>query len=405
MASSELKIVRRMRSVLGAKAVVEAHEGEPPRVAPRNDDAVALVLQTAAANRWTVRVEGAGSWQHGDGPGDLVLTTRDLTAMSHLDAGDLVASAEAGMPWDDLRRQLADRGTWVAADPPGHGRTLGSVVATGTAGPLRAGFGGVRDQLLGVTVVTGNGRVIRVGGRVVKNVAGFDLTKVVAGSFGMFGVVTTVHLRLRAVPREDLTLVATGSRDNLLQQARAVLEAGHTPAALELFSPQAAGRDAWALTVRLSGSPIAVRTTGDAIRGIVDRASELDSAEATTVWREAAVRAVGAPLTVRLGTLSTALDDALDLITHHLSEEWISVTVPAGAIRWSGHASAEHLKLLRHQAAQLEMPVTLERAPWDVRNGLGHFGAYREGVGRLVDRLRRTFDPAGVLVVARGDNG
>jgi hypothetical protein len=99
------------------------------------------------------------------------------------------------------------------------------------------------------------------------------------------------------------------------------------------------------------------------------------------------------------------LEDALDLLAHHLDEpvrDWITVTVPAGVVRWSGRATAEALLRFRTAAAEREWPVTLERAPWEIRSRVGHFGAYREGVARLVGGLRHAFDPAGVLVAPLG---
>ena len=190
--------------MLGPEAVVDTDASGMPRVAPRSADGVALVLQAAAAEGWRVRIEGRGSWVPADAPADLALTTRLLARVVQLDAADLVASVEAGVLWGDFQQQLAEHGVWVAADPPGEGRTVGSVVATGTAGPLRTGFGALRDQVLGATVVTGQGRIVHAGGRVVKNVAGYDLTKLATGSFGSLGVVTSVNLRLRAVPRRPV---------------------------------------------------------------------------------------------------------------------------------------------------------------------------------------------------------
>ena len=135
---------------------------------------------------------------------------------------DLVATVQAGTPLEALRRRLADEGMWLALDPPGRPeRSLGSVVATATAGPLRHGFGPVRDHVLGCTVATGDGRLVKAGGRVVKNVAGYDLTKLQVGGFGGFGIIAEAHLRLRALPRADVTLVARGTRDTLtLRRAR-----------------------------------------------------------------------------------------------------------------------------------------------------------------------------------------
>jgi glycolate oxidase FAD binding subunit len=404
MAGTGLTIVRWIRSVLGPDAVVDTDPSGMPRVAPRSEEAVALVLRTAASEGWRVRPEGRNSWMPADAPADLALTTRGLNRVPRTDAGDLVANVEAGAVWTEVQRALADQGVWVAVDPPGEGRTVGSVVATGTAGPLRTGFGAVRDQILGVTLVTGEGHLARVGGRVVKNVAGYDLTKLAAGSFGCFGVVTSVNLRLRAVPRADVTLVATGERDALLDAARAIQDTGITPAALEVMSPLAAGRESWTLAVRLLGSAPAV----DAERQVASGAAlvplaALEPGQVGAFWHGALAGASRRSVTLRLGVLATAMDDALDLLLHHLDEQWIMTGVGAGGLRWAGDAPAERIRLLRYAAAQREMPLTLERAPWPIREQLGHFGAYREGVGQLVSGLREVFDPAGILVVPLAD--
>lgn len=390
--------------MLGSDAVVDTDTSGMPRVAPRTEDAVALVMQAAANDGWRVRIEGHGSWVPADAPADLALTTRGLERVARLDAADLVASVEAGVLWGDLQRALADQGVWVAADPPGEGRTVGGVVATGTAGPLRTGFGAMRDQVLGATLVTGEGHIARAGGRVVKNVAGYDLTKLATGSFGSFGIVTSVNLRLRAVPRADSTLVGTGERDTLIEAARAIQEAGITPASLEVLSPLAAGREGWTLAVRFVGSAPAV----DAERQVASGAASvplaaLEARDAGDFWRGALAGAARSAVTLRIGTLATAMDDALDLLLHHLDEQWIMAGVGAGGLRWAGDAPVDRIRLLRHAAAQREMPLTLERGLWPMREQLGHFGAYREGVGQLVSALREAFDPAGILVVPLAD--
>src|SRR5881275_3217324 len=163
-----MSLVDRVRALLGEDAVdVAATRDGVPRVAPGSPDAVALLLSTAREEGWRVRIEGAGTWLPADAPADLALTTRRLDRVPAVEPQDLSATAEAGIGCDLLRQQLADHGTWLALDPPGlAGRTLGSVVATATAGPLRHGFGAVRDHLLGVTFVTGDGRLVQGGGRV-----------------------------------------------------------------------------------------------------------------------------------------------------------------------------------------------------------------------------------------------
>ena len=403
MPGAELTIAGRVRSLLGPDGVVETDRAGVPRVAPGTTEGCALVLEAAARHGWRVRLVGGARWAAADVPADLALSTRQLTRVVRVSAPDLVATVEAGIAWSDLRRALADHGTWLPCDPPGSDRSLGSVIATGTAGPLRSGYGSIRDHLLGLTLITGDGRVVRPGGRVVKNVAGFDLTRLAAGSFGGFGLITTVHLRLRSVPRADVTLVGTGQRDQLLQQALAIRDAGDMPAALELASPGATGKGSWRLAVRLLGSEAAVTEARRTVTGAAGTMEELAPGAGAEFWSALGAATVRRPVTLRMGADPSGLADALDLLTHHLDDECVSATVCTGAVRWSGTAPADRLRLLRAAAAQREMPVTVERAPWDALSALGHFGAYREGIGRLAQSLRRAFDPAGTLVIPAGE--
>src|SRR5437879_10246979 len=141
-----MSLLDRVRALLGDDAVEIAGGADAvPRVAPASPDAVALLRGTRREEGRRGRIEGAGSWLPADAPADLAPTTRRLDKIPAIEPQDLSATAEAGIGCDLLRQQLADRGTWLALDPPGlAGRTLGSVVATATAGPLRHGFGAVR---------------------------------------------------------------------------------------------------------------------------------------------------------------------------------------------------------------------------------------------------------------------
>jgi glycolate oxidase FAD binding subunit len=291
---------------------------------------------------------------------------------------------------------------WLALDPPGRPeRSIGSVVATATAGPLRHGFGPVRDHVLGCSVATGDGRLVNAGGRVVKNVAGYDLTKLQVGGFGGFGIIAEVHLRLRALPRADVTLVARGARDALTSAARELVESNLLPGALELLSPALAAEPDWVLAARFVGTDAAVQsdvrrlgTTGDL------EWLPLPADRTAAFWSVAARGSLGGPITLRLGVLGDGVDETIDLLAHDLDEGLISAGAGQGMIRWTGDAPLDRLRALRRAAASREIPMTLERAPWPLRRALGHFGAYREGVGQIVGRLRGTFDPGQCLNVA-----
>src|SRR5258706_193328 len=160
-----MTIVERVRALLGDGALLESGTDRVPRIARGSPDAAALPLGPAHQEVWGGRIEGAGRWPPSDAPADLALTPRGLDRVPAVEPQDLTATAEAGIGLDQLRQQLADRGAWLAIDPPGlAGRTLGSVVSTASAGPLRHGFGPIKDHLLGGTFVTGDGRIGQSGG-------------------------------------------------------------------------------------------------------------------------------------------------------------------------------------------------------------------------------------------------
>lgn len=394
-------VFMRLRHAFGEPMVERDREGRP-RVVPDSTEGVAELCSLAHGNGWRVRVEGQASWMPADAPADVALATRGLSRIVQVAPADLVATVEAGATLAGIQRELHAAGAWLALDPPGRpDRTIGSIVATGTAGPLRHGLGAVRDHILGGTIVTGDGRVIRAGGSVVKNVAGYDLTKLQVGGFGAFGVLSQLHLRLRALPALRVTLVARGERDLLTHQARVLMEKRLDASALELFSPALAAESEWVLALELTG-------TVEGVESEVARAMEsaetpwirLGPDAAAALWHATARGALAGSVTFRLGVFPDGLDEMIDLLEEHLDTGLLSAGPGQGMLRWSGDGAVDSLREVRHRAAEREIPLTLERAPWPLRSALGHFGAYREGVGRLVSKLRSTFDPDPTFAVA-----
>jgi glycolate dehydrogenase FAD-binding subunit len=394
-------VFTRLRALLGTTGVERDGDGVP-RATPDTPDALTLVCRLAHEEGWKIRVEGRGTWLPSDAPADLAVSTRGLEQIVSVSPADLVATVQAGTSLEALRRRLADYGMWLAIDPPGRPeRSIGSVVATATAGPLRQGFGPVRDHILGCAVATGDGRLVNAGGRVVKNVAGFDLTKLQVGGFGGFGIIAEIHLRLRALPRADVSLLARGARDQLTSGARELIDAQVLPGALELLSPALAAEADWVLAARFVGTDAAVQADVRRLGSVGELQWQPLPADRTAAfWSVAARATLGGPITLRLGVLGDGVDDTIDLLAHDLDEGLVSAGAGLGMIRWTGDATVERIRSLRRAAAAREIPLTLERAPWPVRRALGHFGAYREGVGKIVGRLRDTFDPGQCLNVA-----
>jgi hypothetical protein len=134
------------------------------------------------------------------------------------------------------------------------------------------------------------------------------------------------------------------------------------------------------------------------------RVEELRAEEAGAFWRHAAEGLAARSVTIRLGGVAASTEELLDTIQHQLGDEWVTATPSSGTIRWAGNATVERLQHLRKSLAAVEVPLTLERAAWPLRSVVGHFGAYREGVGPLVAGLRHTFDPGERLVVPITDD-
>lgn len=394
------EVYDRLRNLLGPEGV-EYDQLNLPRAVPESDDAMALVFQAAHDAKWSCRLEGSGSWMPPEAPCDFSLSTKSMRQVVAISPADLTATVQSGLSLEELQADLLKHRLWLPIDPPGRPyRTIGSVIATGTAGPLRHGFGPVRDHVLGCTVVTGDGRVVESGGKVVKNVAGYDLTKLHTGGFGAFGAITEVNLRLRALPEADVTLTALGGRHALVDAGRQLVAARVELAALELLSPAAAASREWTLAVRLVGALAGVaaeilRITGET--GLIWE--RLPTEQAQVFWNLVARAPLSGPVTIRLGALADGLDDTIDLISEELGDGLIAAGVGTGAIRWAGEAKPEAMRTLRRRAAGREVPLTLERADWGFRSAVGHFGAYREGVGHLVGRLRETFDPDHIITV------
>ena len=199
------------------------------------------------------------------------LTLDGMTTILEHEAGDLTCVVEAGIRLSALQAALAPSGQRLALDPPGD-PTIGAAVATNAAGPLRHRYGAPRDLVLGTTLVLGDGTVCNAGGKVVKNVAGYDLAKLVCGSRGRLALIARVALRLHPLPASASTVVV--GTDDAAAVVRALLRSQLQPSALDVLHP---GR----VALLFEGSPRAVEAQASA-------AAELVGAVASdaTIWDE-----------------------------------------------------------------------------------------------------------------------
>ncbi|HKG79473.1 MAG TPA: FAD-binding oxidoreductase, partial [Pyrinomonadaceae bacterium] len=227
---------------------------------PGTTEEISEILQLASRERWNVVPAGGMTWLKPQTTVNLIVNTSRLNQIIEHEPADLIAIAQAGVKLVDFNTKLKSNGQWLPLDPPDDGRaTIGGVVATGSGGAQQFGYGRPRGSVIGMKVVMADGSVIKAGGRVVKNVAGYDLCKLFTGSYGSLGVITEVNFKLRPRPAREATVIATGSVRDLLPGARVILEARLFPVAAEIVSPAFANRlgittnDA-ALLIRFAGN-------------------------------------------------------------------------------------------------------------------------------------------------------
>jgi glycolate oxidase FAD binding subunit len=239
--------------------------------------AVREVVRDAVETATQLRISGRAHWIDAGRPvpAKKILSLAPHTGVIDYVPGDLTLTVRGGTTLRDIEKIVRAEGQWFPLDPHGsEDGTIGATIATGSFGPLAHGFGRARDLALGLEFVTGDGRVVRGGGRVVKNVAGFDLVRLITGSWGTIGVVTEVTLRLYSLPARSLTLSLSvpDSTAALAQRIKSLLAAPINPLAVELLDADVAGLAGLpcrpTLIVELGGNEAAVNSQKDAIAAL-----------------------------------------------------------------------------------------------------------------------------------------
>ncbi|HVW35349.1 MAG TPA: FAD-binding oxidoreductase [Acidimicrobiia bacterium] len=400
---------------------------------PGSYEEAAELLRAASADGRTVRFRGGGTkfgWGRAGPETDLELCTGGLDRVLEHNAGDFTAVLQAGVPLAVAQAALASAGQQLALDPPlspwggagddaaieatDAGATIGGIVATNDSGPLRHRYGGVRDLVVGVTVILSDGTIARAGGKVIKNVAGYDLGKLFAGAYGTLGMIAEVTVRLHPVPPRTATVVARSADPAALAAAAAALM--HAPleadsldlwwdsatpegAVLVRFAsadPAPRAEEATALLRRLGGvDDTTVRasvTTGVSKERTVDL--DVDT-EDEPRW-EAQRRAQRSDVVVKVSALPAALPAVLAaaqalggtmVARAGLGLAWVQLPLlPAGGM-------VEAIGELRRRVAPA--PAVVLDAPGEVRAALDPWGL-ETGPVELMRKVKERFDPAGI---------
>lgn len=321
-----------------------------------------------------IRGGGSKDW-YGNAPRGEVLDTRDHTGIVAYEPSELVISARCGTPLAEIEAALAAKGQCLPFEPPrfAAASTIGGVVAAGLSGPRRVSAGALRDYLLGLKLLDGRGRELVFGGQVMKNVAGYDVSRLMAGSLGTLGVLLEVSLKVLPLPVASATLCFETTQAEALERLNCWAN-----------QPLPIAASCWydgILTLRLAGARAAVEAAkpklgagGMAAEGFFDdlRDQRLPFFAAETLWR--------------LSLPPTA--PPLDLPGEQLIE-W------RGGLRWlKSEASAE---TIRAAAAAAGGHATVWRAPDELKRRVGAFAPLPEPLMKLHKNLKAAFDPKGIF--------
>lgn len=331
-------------------------------------------VQEAAARKQPLRIRGSGSkdFYSGSLAGE-VLATSEYRGVVDYDPGELVLAVRSGTPLREVEALLAQSGQMLAFEPPQFGGegTIGGCVACGLSGPRRATSGSVRDFVLGVRIIDGRGQDLRFGGRVIKNVAGYDVSRLMVGALGTLGVLLDVSMKVLPRPVCERTLRFE------MNEARAIEQMNRW--AGQPLAISATCFHEGVLTVRLSGVEAGVRTACEQLGGepVADgesfwrsvRDQTLEFFSAPTLWR------------VSVPSTSPPLETGVPQLI-----EW------GGALRWlAGDVNAEEL---RARVAALGGHATLFRAD---RKTVPVFHPLPRSLERIHRDLKKAFDPSGIL--------
>lgn len=208
-------------------------------VFPSTTDTLAKIVKLANRERWRILICGNGSklgWGRLADDIQLVVSTHKCDRLIEHAVGDLTVTIEAGMKLQELQKILRSHDQFLPLDPTHDNATLGGIVATADTGSWRQRYGGVRDLLLGLSFVRADGEIAKAGGRVVKNVAGYDLMKLFAGAYGTLGIITQLTFRTYPLIVSSQTLVLTGEAEAIALATQTIRNSGLTPTAMDLLS-------------------------------------------------------------------------------------------------------------------------------------------------------------------------
>lgn len=381
-----------------------------PPALPAREDELADAIADAARDNVRLAIAGGGSKAAFGAPVDArPLPMRGFAGVVDYDPAELVLTVRPGTPLSDVQALVAGQEQMLAFDPydhgpiygtPGGSATIGGAIAGGVAGSQRVSQGGARDHLLGFRAVSGRGELFVAGAKVVKNVTGYDLPKLAAGSWGRLFAMTELTLKTLPRPRESATWAIAGLTDAEALKAMASAMGSPAEVAAAAYRPADPGRGPALTAFRIQGFGPSVAARGAMLAALLTplgRAEPLAAAQAGDFWNELRTLAP-LPAASPLWRINVAPRAGLAIVDalRPLGARWLLDW--AGGLIW---LACDDCEAVRTAASSAGGHATLVRAPEAVRVAIPAFHPQPAGVAALETRVRRAFDPAGLFETGR----
>ena len=404
-------------SIVGADNVTEdpvlSVDGLRPSlvVRPGSAEEVSACMKMCSQSNAAVVPAGQMTWLECGNPlrsVDVVLSLDRMQRTIDYSPPDLTATVEAGVALGAFNAVTAQERQWLPLDPPGfQSASLGAIVACNSSGALRLGFGTPRDYVIGLRLVHADGLESKSGGKVVKNVAGYDMNKLYVGSYGSLAIITELTFKLRPLPDRSSTLmVASRYRGTLFQLAKRLLASELQPASAvltrRLFESLGSGWPDDALLVRFNDSQAAVQHQLDWVIQSLDEnysATLLTEPQAGEIWAEVAgfrKRAIRVKLSVPVSAVPAEFEKAYLAHLDCVATADIGIGIIRLEFDADGESAVDQIKRLRASATGARGTLTIERAPVVVRGAADAWGDVGSTAG-LMRAIKSRFDPQSLL--------
>ncbi len=346
---------------------------------------------------------------------DLWVSTAHLNRLVDHAIGDMTITIEAGMKLIDLQRTLAEAGQFLPLDPLySQQATIGGIIATASAGSLRQRYGGVRDLLLGISFARADGQLVKAGGRVVKNVAGYDMMKLLTGSYGTLGVLTQATFRVYAAPENGQTVLVFGDRTALSQALQQINNSSLAPTALDLISSHlaaelgAAKQDS--LLIRFQTIPAGIQAQVEQVEQLAKSlglsTTRYPDENDKSLWQRLSMVIEQQPpercFLCKIGVKPTFAGDLMTQVQTLIPEQSLTVIHGSSGLGWlrSPEPNPDVINQLHQHCQTWGGFLTILEASPTLKDQIEVWG-YTGNALEMMRRLKQQFDPNGVLSPGR----